>query len=171
MLRPALLLAAAMLCPALLATAAGAEPQPWMKRDDFETLSFYVDVDDENCPFTVDEIEAVVKGEALRARIVPVILGKSPESFNWQFHIGITATCLRVREKNWAGDPSGYAMSQHIHFGTFWADAVPMLYRSPSIYGIASADMDGKGYLIDSIRKAVADLLTHYLEANLAPLD
>ena len=26
-----------MLCPALLATAAGAEPQTWMKRDDFET--------------------------------------------------------------------------------------------------------------------------------------
>ncbi len=172
MLRPALLLAAAMLCPALLATAAGAEPQPWMKRDDFETLSFSVDVDDD-CPFTADEIEAAVKSEALRARIVPVIFGKSPEWFNWQFHMGIAATCLRVGEKNWAGDPLGYAMSRDIHFGTFRTDGVFMLYQFPNGSGIAiaSAGMDGKDYLIDSIRESVADLLTDYLEANLAPLE
>ncbi len=161
-------LAAAALCLALLPTTADAEPQPWMKRDDFEALSFNVGVDGD-CPFTVDEIEAAVKAEALRARIIPVIFGKSSDPFNWQFYMDITATCLK--DESVAGNFLGYAMSKNIHFATVVADIGFMYHQFPNRSGIASAGKDGKGFLINFIRESVADLLTDYLEANLTPFD
>ena len=138
----------------LLCSAATADPQPWMKKENPETLSAVVAVGIE-CPFTETEAKEVVHGVLIRSRLRP--RDWSTETL----FIGVAVDCLETTNS-----------------GLFIYDADVSFFRWEFSRMLEEVTGDYSNFgigrradILGSIRESVEGLVTDYLQANfdLAP--
>ena len=79
----------------LLCSAATAEPQPWMKKENPETLHSYVFVDP-ICPVSETEVREIVNGILIRSRLRPGDYLAGTEELGFTVNID----CLEVNEQS-----------------------------------------------------------------------
>ncbi len=135
-----------------------AEPRGYLKRPDFESLGLFVQVG--TCPFTEDELRGELKGEWLRARL------KGYDNFLTRsdyLHLSVSVSCLSLESVG--GNKTGVAMSYEIFFGTKIKDS--WLLHDRDYGNLASSSLEGKNFLLTSIREGVSRALTEYLESNI----
>ena len=138
----------------LLCSAAIAEPQPWMKKENPDTLHSSVFVSSE-CAFTEERVRKVVDGVLIRSRLKTGDYISGPEPFGFV----VDVNCM---------DGTSNAFIINVHFIRF----IPELFRnvlestSYGNFGVGDAE-----YTLDGVKLSVEELVTDYLQANfdLAP--
>ena len=70
----------------LLCSAATAEPQPWMKKENPDTLHYIAGVTSE-CPISELDIRVIVNGILIRSRLRPGEYFSSPETLGFWVEI------------------------------------------------------------------------------------
>lgn len=144
-------------CLALFSCLVLAEPEPWMKQADPNSLGLYVSVSG-SCPFAKEELTNRIEGEFLRSRIKPT---KSTS-----FNLTINVHCMSVKNKG--GTVLGNVASYEIRYGAKMASGAHVLYEGPN-HGsmiVGSDDSESTQYFIKSITDGVSLSLTDYLKAN-----
>jgi hypothetical protein len=142
--------------PALLVFTgiAHADPQPWMKQEDPNSLGLYVTVNTD-CLFTEQELTEVAEGEFLRSRI------KATRSLDLNLTINII--CMKVTSKN--SSSLGSTVHYEIRYGTLLSDG-NVLYEIPNYGSMLVGDDSSKQFFIGAIRESITKAITDYLKAN-----
>ncbi len=141
---------------ALFPSVVFADPQPWMKQEDPNSLGLFVFVYGE-CPFSKDEVNEIAEGEFLRSRISP--------TKDMQLNLTLSISCLTEHFKS--GEVRGVALASNLRFATR-IGGFHMLYEDPDYSTVLAAgpQADDKQFLLDSLRNDVGKAVTDYLRAN-----
>jgi hypothetical protein len=147
-----------MLLSVVLSGTVFAQPEPWMKQGEPNSLGLWLFVGDQ-CPATEEEVRERVDGEFLRARV------KSDRSLD-SLHLSVQVSCLSDTLQN--GRQIGYTVSVEIRFGNTFGNDL-MLYHFPdysTILALGTGDVSEQ-FFLTAIRDKAAAALTDYLKANL----
>jgi hypothetical protein len=130
--------------------AAHADPQPWMKRNDPDTLGVSVEVQvlKECASFDIDD---VVRGVLIRARLKPVEFTQTPDLW-----LRVILQCYPPREQR-------YLYILKIDFGTYKGAS---LRYYPDDYGSGSFDAADAESIERAVHDGVERAITDYLEAQ-----
>jgi hypothetical protein len=141
----------------LLCSAAIAEPQPWMKKENPETLSTLVIVGSA-CPFSQSEVQEVVNGVLIRSRLRP---GYYATDTDWLGFV-VKFNCKKI-----AGLSEQVIFNLDVNFIRFY-QARTLVEPVPN-YGILGNGT--RDFILEATRGPVEELVTDYLQANfdLAP--
>jgi hypothetical protein len=138
-----------------------AEPQYWMKKDDYNQLSLDT-VAGEECPFTSSDLRNMAEGEYLRARI-------KPAEFSGALGLSINTTCINIYDNKFRNE--GYAIRWDVRFSIrMTMPHIGWVYLAPSNKGIqltAKGKEEAKALFLDTIRDDLSEALTGYLRINL----
>ena len=135
----------------LFCSAATAEPRPWMKKENPETLHFVTVV--QGCPHSDAEVRKIINGVLIRSRLRPGALGTSSEE---PFGFALELSCLATE------DSDSFFYSLELRFMRLFIDRI-------SLKAVPVYRQLGRGYrgaIEDRIRGGVEDLLADYLQAN-----
>ena len=140
----------------LLCSAATAEPQPWMKKENPETLHSIVMVDTE-CPVSQTEVKEIVNGVLIRSRLRTGDLTDADE-FGFVVEIG----CIKPKTIT-----TTLTYKIDVDF-IRWVFNRPFLEALPSYGEFGRGD---KADIANGTQATVERLVTDYLQANfdLAP--
>lgn len=128
--------------------------EPWMKNRNANVLIPVIKVQD-GCPLSTAEMQSIVDGEWLRARL--------KKSGNAILSFQIKLMCLDVTVD---GEKIGVVTNANFRFGKIMPHA--MLYKNPDYDKLlltASSD-SGKRTVEITLRDTIAEALTEYLQAN-----
>jgi hypothetical protein len=148
-------IAAPLVLATLVSAQAVADPRPWMKQSDPNSLGLFIGMTDD-CPMTLEELKSLAEGEFLRARI------KQTESLAFN----LTANIACMTTENHGGETTGYAVSYEVRYGTQMPSGGNVLYEIPDYGVLLIGGPDEKKFYLDHIRDSIADALTDYLKAN-----
>jgi len=148
-----------VLCAILLLPAITfAEPKPWMQRENPNELGYLVSVQPE-CPFTQEEISAVLEGEFLRSSVEPVNWASTPD-----LYLNLDVSCLG---RTTDGQPSDWSISSSLGFAVI-INREPMLYAgleygSQTNAGVGASSIQ---FIKDTITSGIDAALADFLKAN-----
>lgn len=137
-----------------------AESQPWMKKDDPNSLGLYVMVG-KKCPFDEEDLRDMAEGEYLRARIKPT------DDIN-DLNITINLVC---QKSTMGGRHIGTTAAYTIYFASrmFLPKSTYVNYE-PGFFIVLTGSpnkMEAKTSFLDSIREELNIMITRYLKANM----
>lgn len=148
-----------ILCAMLLLPAVvSAEPMSWMKRGNPNELGYLASVQPE-CPFTQEQIVAVIEDEFLRARVKPMDWRSTPD-----LYLNLDVSCLG---RTAGGQPTDWSISSSLGFAAI-IEMEPMLYAG-SQYGSqtnAGVSESSIQFVTDTMKRGIEAALTDYLKAN-----
>ena len=137
-----------------------AESQPWMKKDDPNSLGLYVMVG-KKCPFDEEDLRDMAEGEYLRARIKPTggITG---------LKITISALCQKVTMDG-RNIGTNAAFTLDFSTRTEFPDLTIVRYGPGvlSLLNLSQNKMEAKTKFLTMIRDQLNLALTDYLKANM----
>jgi hypothetical protein len=133
----------------LLCSAATAEPQPWMKSSDSESLR-YVVVVNPDCPVSEAELRSTIDGLLIRSRLRPGDFRQNPYFLG--FYVGIECMHHEGRLFVYSIDTSFIRLA--------WSR---FLLETPT-YG--TLGLGSKVEISNDVRSSVERLVTDYLQAN-----
>ena len=138
----------------LLCSAATAEPQPWMKKENPETLRSVVVVNSE-CKVSTEDVQKVVDGVLIRSRLKPGDYLNSPDDFGFI----VMLDCSQGAQ---------FIIDADVRFVRY----IPYLGRNlfeTHVYGTYGVGRP-EG-ILETVKGHVEELVTDYLQANfeLAP--
>jgi len=143
-----------ILCLLPIAAIASADSQPWLKKENPNEL-FAVTVSTEHCPISVVDLDELVNGVLVRARIKK----KSAWAEN-ELLLSVEIGCKLLSDSMWA-------FRYDVFYSRFSLDTSGNLIETTAIdgkhYGIGTKDEDG---MRSAIRELVEDAITDYLKAN-----
>lgn len=145
------------ICLLLWSHSIFAEPKPWMKQLNPNSLGLFAGISSQ-CPFQESDIVNRIEGEFLRARLKP--------TKSLRFNLTIYVRCMSV--ENRGGNLMGHVVSYEIRYGSQMPNGENVLYESPN-HGsmlIGSTDAESNQYFINAIKDGVSMSLTDYLKAN-----
>jgi hypothetical protein len=138
-----------------------AESQPWMKKDDPNSLGLYVDITGKDCPLDRKELKDMVEGEYLRARIKPT------DDIN-DLNISINLLC---QKSTMGGRHIGTTAAYTVYFASrvFLPKSTYVNYEPGFIIVLTGSPnkMEAKTSFLDSIREEINIMITRYLKANM----
>ncbi|OCH06588.1 hypothetical protein [Aliivibrio fischeri] len=120
-----------------------------------DQLGLFINVN-QNCPFTIEQINNAIEGEFLRARVEP--------SNNLLFNLNVDISCLKIT--NEGGNQTGYAVSYDIRYGTQTENGTNVLIETPK-YGsmlIGGPASSSSLFFINAIKDSTYLALTDYLK-------
>ena len=135
----------------LLSSAATAEPQPWLKKENPETLHFALIVD-QDCPSSSSEIKAIANGVLIRSRLRPGDYLESEELFGFF----VLIVCDRIVSQN-----NRYAYMTEVRFIRHLGNRNILEFANYGSFGIGD-----RVAIETSIRGSIENLVMDYLQAN-----
>ena len=138
-----------------------AESQPWMKKDDPNSLGLDVNLG-KDCPFDIKELRDMAEGEYLRARIKPTDDRNS-------LHITISALCDNITmDGKHIGTSSAYTIdfSTRVNFPDYitYVDYIPDVFI---LINTGTKNNEAKTYFLNDIKESLNIMITSYLIANI----
>lgn len=141
-------------CLILLPFLSSAEPQGWMKQSNPNKLGMFIYVQ-EDCPFTLVQLENKIKGEYLRARITP--------TDNVALNITTYVMCLENKIED---EIYSYSIFFDIAFSSITKDGHSFVYDNPQYSMLMRGSSTSQKFFIDTLVGGIEKALTDYLEAN-----
>ena len=136
------------------------ELAPWLIRENFETgLGLFLTVDDD-CPFSKEELETVIEGEFLRARLIPVK--------TLSLSLDTSVICMKLINRN--DVRTGTAVTIFTRYSSYEGSAVGgrdfVKHNRFNMLSVGT-DATGKPFILNAVKESVSEALTYYLRANI----